>query len=274
MGLSTPFFSARKPQIEFLDGKLFKYHIDFSALKAGDDIGAICVSRPTNPTGNVLTDNEIMELCRISGENDIPVIIDNAYGTPFPNIIFTDAKPIWKNNIILCMSLSKLGLPGLRTGIVIADKKIICSISAMNAIFSLAPGGLGVALAYDMVASGKILSISRKLIRPFYLRKAEKALSQITKDFEGIDCYVHKPEGALFLWLWFKGLPITCMELYERLKKRGVLIVPGNYFFPGMDEQWKHKNECIRLTYAQDDRIVSKGIRIIADEVKKAYSRK
>jgi len=39
---------------------LFKYHVDFSQLQPGDDIGALCVSRPTNPTGNVLTEDEII----------------------------------------------------------------------------------------------------------------------------------------------------------------------------------------------------------------------
>ena len=64
-------------------------------------------------------------------------------------------------------------------------------------------------------------------------------------------------------------MPITCYELYERLKKRGVLVVPGNYFFPGMEnESWKHKDECIRITYSQDEKTVEEGIKIIADEVR------
>ncbi len=271
MGLSDDFFTARKPEIELLGDGLFKYHVDFSSLKMTEDIGAICISRPTNPTGNVLTDTEVAKLCSLAEGKSIPVIIDNAYGTPFPNIIFTGAKPVWNKNIVMCMSLSKLGLPGLRTGIVIARKEIISAISGMNAIFSLAPGGLGVALAYDMVASGKILSISRNIIMPFYQKKAEKALAHIRREMGDL-CLVHKPEGALFLWLWFKDLPVTSAELYSRLKKRGVVIVPGHYFFPGMDAKWKHKNECMRLTYAQDDRIVAKGISIIADEVRKIRS--
>ena len=88
----------------------------------------------------------------------------------------------------------------------------------------------------------------------------------------GVPFSIHKPEGALFLWLWFEGLPITTRELYERLKKRGVLVVSGHYFFPGLDEPWRHKDECIRVTYAQDDEVVEKGLSIIADEVRKAYA--
>ena len=37
-------------------------------------------------------------------------------------------------------------------------------------------------------------------------------------------CLIHKPEGAIFLWLWFKDLPITTELLYQRLKKRGVFL--------------------------------------------------
>ena len=36
---------------------------------------------------------------------------------------------------------------------------------------------------------------------------------------------IHKPEGAIFLWLWFEGLLITSQDLYQRLKQRGVHAV-------------------------------------------------
>ncbi|MCB0180850.1 MAG: valine--pyruvate transaminase, partial [Anaerolineae bacterium] len=75
-----------------------------------------------------------------------------------------------------------------------------------------------------------------------------------------------------FVWLWFKDLPITSQTLYERLKQQGVLVVPGEYFFPGLQEEWAHKYECIRVNYALDNDIVRRGISIIADEVKKAYA--
>jgi valine--pyruvate aminotransferase len=54
-----------------------------------DEVGAICVSRPTNPTGNVLTDDEIARLhASWRSTTDMPLIIDNAYGPPFPGILY------------------------------------------------------------------------------------------------------------------------------------------------------------------------------------------
>jgi valine--pyruvate aminotransferase len=169
------------------------------------------------------------------------------------------------------MSLSKLGLPAARTGIVIANEEIITMVARVNANMSLAPGSMGAAIATDMVQSGQIISLSRDIIKPFYEKKAGQAVNQLLKGLDGIDFHIHKPEGAFFLWLWLRGLPITAEVLYQRLKKRGVLIVPGHYFFPGLKADWNHKHECIRINYAQDEEIVSAGLKIIADEVKQAY---
>ncbi|EHC98434.1 Valine-pyruvate aminotransferase [Salmonella enterica subsp. enterica serovar Urbana str. R8-2977] len=62
----------------------------------------ICVSRPTNPTGNVITDEELMKLDRLANQHNIPLVIDNAYGVPFPGIIFSEARPearpLWNPN--------------------------------------------------------------------------------------------------------------------------------------------------------------------------------
>ena len=77
----------------------------------------------------------------------------------------------------------------------------------------------------------------------------------------------------MFLWLWMRDLPITDKELYTRLKDRGVLVVPGSYFFPGLKDDWRHKQECIRVTFTQDVDMVEKGIRIIGEEVRKAYGK-
>jgi valine--pyruvate aminotransferase len=268
VGLGPDLFTSQKPRIEHIDDHVFKYHIDFDKLRIGDDIGAVCVSRPTNPTGNVLTGPELRKLSDLAHAKGVPLIIDNAYGTPFPDIIFTDADPIWDPNTIVCMSLSKLGLPGVRTGIVIAREEIVEMVARVNAVMSLAPGGVGAAIVADMIRSGEIIAASREVVRPFYERKMRDAVARVHECFQGLDYHIHKPEGAFFLWLWFPNLPITSQQLYERLKQRNVLVVPGHYFFPGLEEPWPHTNECIRVSYAQDPKVVAAGIQAIADEVR------
>ncbi len=271
VGLADDLFLAYKPQIEHISNHIFKYHVNFDKINITDEVGAICVSRPTNPTGNVLTDSEIQKLGELARSNRVPLIIDNAYGTPFPNIIFTEAEPVWDDNTVVCMSLSKLGLPGTRTGIVIANEEVITMVSQVNAVMSLAPGGLGAAIATDLVRSGEILRLSQNVIKPFYQTRAEESADLLCRELEGTDFHIHRPEGTFFLWLWLPGLPITDGQLYERLKKRGVLVVPGHYFFPGLKDNWQHKYECIRINYSQDKDVVTRGLKIIAEQVRQAY---
>jgi len=271
-GLTDDFFVSNKPKIDFLDNRLFKYRVDFDTLKIDDEIGAICVSRPTNPTGNVLTDDEVSKLADIAKEKGIPFILDSAYGTPFPDIIFENAKPYWNESMIVCMSLSKFGLPATRTGIIIASEEIIKAVSGINAIMNLAPGSFGAMMAMDMVKNDEIIKLSSEVVKPYYKNKADLAVELFHESLKGTDYYIHKPEGAIFLWLWFKGMKITSFELYNRLKERGVIVVPGHYFFPGIkDESWSHMDECIRVTYSQEPEKVKEGIRIIGEEVRKAY---
>ncbi|HCG5569042.1 TPA: valine--pyruvate transaminase [Vibrio parahaemolyticus] len=270
-GIDEDIFVSYHPEIELLDNGLFKYHVDFEKLTVDDSVAAICASRPTNPTGNVLTDEEVRKLDKLARENNIPLIIDNAYGLPFPNIIFEDVEPFWNENTILCMSLSKLGLPGVRCGIVIASEEITQALTNMNGIISLAPGSVGPALANHIIAKGDLLKLSSEVIKPFYKQKSQRAVELLQQAITDERFRIHKPEGAIFLWLWFDELPITTMELYQRLKARGVLIVPGEYFFIGQKDEWDHAHQCLRMNYVQDDEMMQKGIAIIAEEVEKAY---
>ena len=272
IGLTRDFFTATRPEIELMDNNLFKYHVDFSKLEVTEQTGALCVSRPTNPTGNVLTDREIEHLDEIALAADIPLIIDGAYGLPFPGIIFNDAKPHWNDNTILVLSLSKLGLPGVRTGIIVAREDIVQGYSNANTVVNLACGNLGPTIARELFSSGEILTLSNNLVKPFYKQRAQQAVDWFRAELGSLPYRIHSPEGAIFLWLWFECLPITSQELYQRLKERGVLVVPGHNFFPGMDASWQHQQECIRVSYAQDGNTVKQGIEIIAEEVAKAYA--
>jgi valine--pyruvate aminotransferase len=49
-------------------------------------------------------------------------------------------------------------------------------------------------------------------------------------------------------------------------------VVPGHNFFIGIDDDWTHKHECIRVSYAQDGKVVKQGVEIIAEEVRRAFA--
>ncbi len=264
-------FVSCRPEINQYAPNMFKYQVDFDRIDM-KNVNAITASRPTNPTGNVLTDGEIARLCTLAEEHEIPLVLDNAYGLPFPGIIFEDVKPVWNENVILSMSLSKIGLPATRTGIVVASEKIIEALSAVSAVASLAPSGVGQDIVQPMLTDGSLLDISRNIVMPYYRKKSLQTIDYIKSSFGDLDYSIHKSEGAIFLWIWFKNLESGSLDLYERLKKRGVIIVPGEYFFFGLpdeDKDWKHRHQCIRVNYSRDFSEVKRGLDVIAEEAAK-----
>jgi len=271
VGIEDDLITSQEARISLLEDGFFKYQVDFENLQVDESVGLVCVSRPTNPSGNVLTDDECRQLDQITSRHGVPLLIDSAYGTPFPNIIFSKVNPFWNENCIVCMSLSKLGLPGARTGIVIANEDVIRHFSNMTAITSLAPAGIGAEIGNQLIADNALLPLCHDLIQPFYKRRCELALGLLRAAIGDSRLHIHKPEGSMFLWLWFEGLSIGTSELYRRLKKKGLLIVPGKYFFPGQLKASDHAESCVRMNYVQSEQELARGIEILAQELKACW---
>jgi valine--pyruvate aminotransferase len=165
------------------------------------------------------------------------------------------------------MSLSKLGLPGARTGIVIANEEVIRYFSNMTAITSLAPAGIGAEIVNQLITDNALLPLCNDLIRPFYKRRCKLAVALLRDAIGDSRLHIHQPEGSMFLWLWFEDLGITTSELYQRLKQKGVLVVPGKYFFPGQVKASEHAEGCVRMNYVQSEQELVRGIEILAREL-------
>ena len=149
--LESGSFASLRPKIVRTAAHTFKYHIDFERLNPSPEVSAMCVSRPTNPSGNVIGDDELRRLEEVAARCGIPLIIDNAYGWPFPGIVFGEAAPLWTGQTIHVMSLSKFGLPGTRTAFVIAPPEIASAVSSMMAVTGLANGNFGQAIAGPLI---------------------------------------------------------------------------------------------------------------------------
>jgi valine--pyruvate aminotransferase len=268
VGVDGPLITAAPSHVEELGNNLFKYRLTPTALKIPENAGAVCLSRPTNPTGNIVTAQELELIARAAHTANVPLILDCAYGLPFPGIVQTQATPFWDDNVILCLSLSKLGLPALRTGIVVANEEVITLLGSMMAAMNLAPPSIGPVLIEGLARSGALLTLAQSTLQPYYRECAKHALDCMREAFEGLDWRVHVPEGAFFLWVWFPNLPIPSWELYERLKARGVFVLSGHYFFPPAANESPQQRECIRVSYAQPPDVVRRGLELIAQEIR------
>jgi valine--pyruvate aminotransferase len=253
----------------------FKYRPDFSQLQISENTGAVLFSRPCNPTGNVLTDEEVQKITTLAANYDVPVLVDSAYAPPFPALNFTEMTPIFGENIVHCMSLSKAGLPGERIGIALGSEKFVGVLESFQTNMCLHSSRYGQAIAAKAVASGRLADLATTVIRPYYQQKFAVLEAGITKYMpRDLPWFLHRGEGAIFGWMWFQDLPITDWELYQSLKEVGVIVVPGNSFFPGLREDWAHKQQCIRISLTASDEDITIAMERLAKVVAGVYGGK
>lgn len=264
---------AYKPSLEIDEAAhRYKYRPDFSQLQITPETGCVIFSRPCNPTGNVLSDNEVLKIAELAAPNHVPVFIDSAYAPPFPALNFTEMTPIFGENIIHCLSLSKAGLPGERIGVAIGDPDMIGILESFQTNLCIHSSRYGQAIAARAINSGALAEISIHVIRPYYQHKftvLETALNQLMP--KELPWFLHHGEGAIFAWLWFNDLPITDWDFYQQLKQVGIIVVPGNTFFPGLRDNWEHQHQCIRISLTASDRELETAIQRLVQVTQQVY---
>ena len=269
---ARPILRSTPARIDLIGDQQFKYGIDLDRFELNvRTSGAVCLSRPTNPSGNVVTDAELAHVAQQCAVTEVPLIIDGAYGLPFPGMIYTQATPFWDDNTILCLSLSKLGLPGVRTGIIVAATQVTELIRNANAINGLAPTRVGPELVLPLLSNHRLDELCETVIRPHYLSKQSLALTTLLEAAKGLPIRVHRADGAMFLWVWFENLPGGTQKLYELAAAEGVVTVAGHHFFQGLTRQWQHANECLRVNYAGDPNTVETGIKRLITLARRLY---
>ena len=53
-----------------------------------------------------------------------------------------------------------------------------------------------------------------------------------------------------------------------------MLVVPGEYFFYGLDEEgadWPHAQQCVRMTFSQSPETIDRGVAIMAETLREVH---
>jgi valine--pyruvate aminotransferase len=251
------------------DERSFRYLFDFPALQRLTDVGLMLLSSPSNPTGRCARPDELRDLVSAAEAHDVPLVIDNAYGAPFPRIGEATTSPLWHDRVVNVFSLSKTGLPGERLGFAIADERHIDPIVSFMANSVLhAPQLVQSALARAL-NSDILDSIVASVIGPFYAQRRKFVEAALLESLpRDVSWRLHAEEGGMFFWVWVDEEWFDDLELYAALKNRGVFIVPGRYFFTGNEHSpnlGSHARQCFRISVTPDTDTLTAGIEVIAE---------
>jgi len=122
-----------------------------------------------------------------------------------------------------------------------------------------------------MIQDQEITHLTDHIIRPFYQQQLAIAIDLFHEILGDLPILMHKPEGAFFIWLWLQDLPISTQELYQRLKKKHVFVIPGEEFFIDIDPSWDHTRQCLRINYGQPEDQLRVGFKLLAQELYSLY---
>lgn len=249
--------------------RTFRYDLDLAAVSKRSDAGMFLLSSPSNPAGRCLRTGERASLIEIAGDFRVPLMIDHAYGYPFPGITEVPTAPVWHDHVINSFSLSKTGLPGERLGFVIAPERYATPLVSFVANSTLHAPQLVQATVARALEDDAIDAVVAAAITPFYAERRKYLESHLASALpSGIDWRIHASEGGMFVWLWVDEDWFEDLTVYRLLKERGVFIVPGRHFFTDPEQDrplGRHLRQCVRISMTPDPEDLAVGVTLIAE---------
>lgn len=204
------------------------------------DTKLIAVNNPNNPTGAVLTEQEMEAIVAIAASVGAWILADEVYhgseidGTETPSFFGRYDK------LVVTNSLSKAyGLSGVRLGWIVGDARTIQDLWRRHEYATISTSKMSMKigeLAIEPVRRQQLFTRNRRLVRDGFARLARWAAST-----DGIVTIVEPKATALAFPRI--DLNLTSLELAHELRRDGVLVGVGAHF--GVEHH-------VRITHALD----------------------
>ncbi len=235
--------------------------IDDIKSKVNDKTKAIILINPNNPTGSLLTEDNLMQIIELALDNDLVIFADEIYD----KLLFDGKDHISiasLNKDVSCITFGGLSknymVPGFRIGwgIVSGRKDLLADyIEAINKILRARlsanhPEQYGIKPSLEGDQSHLTEAIEK------LTRRRDMTVSMLN-DISGISCV--KPEGAFYA---FPRLHIEQSDNHfvtELIKETGVVVVPGTGF--GQVPGTQH----FRVVFLPTEQILERAYNAIGD---------
>jgi len=247
--------------VPLLEGRDFRLNIDDVMSLITSKSRVIMMNYPNNPTGGVLSNDEVAALARLAVERDMIVISDEVY----EKIIYDTAKhyclaafPRMRERTLIVNSFSKTyAMTGLRIGYVYGPKELISPLWLVHQYTVACVNSLAQYVAVEALNGSQ--DFVEDMVREFDRRRhlVYKRLNEV----EGFRCAL--PNGAFYAFPNIEAFGMSSEEFSELLvKKAHVITVPGSAF-------GSHGEGYIRISYAAAYEQLEEALDRIEEAVKK-----
>ena len=221
----------------------------------------IIINSPQNPTGAVMTKEELKEIYEIAEKYDLYLYSDEIYDKMVYDGLETNSPSVYdkcKKRVILSTGFSKsFAMTGWRLGTVVAPKVVI---DKMNLLLQTTSSCVSpfIQKAGIEAISGDQRKI-KQMIKEY--QKRRDVLVDGLNSISNIECL--KPGGAFYVFANIKKTGKSSEEIARfLLKDANVAVLPGTNF-------GKYGEGYIRLCYATNLKNINLGIQRISKSMRK-----
>ena len=241
----------------------FKINIQDLKSKISSKTKFIIINTPNNPTGRVMSKEELLQIAGIVRENkNINILSDEIYELilqkGFKHFSLSTLATDLKERIFIVNGFAKgWAMTGWRVGYLIGQREIIKASSALQSqstsnVCSFAQKGALEALKINNEFFSKMNS---------HYDKRRKVLYEGLKDINGI--FIQKSNGAFYAFPRLPDSSITSVDFCKKvLNENGLVLVPGQAF--GDDQ-------CFRISCAASEEKIIDGIKRLKKAITSIY---
>ena len=260
----VPYWVSYKDIIQFAGGmpvfvksnEADNFRVTAAMIEAAitDRTKAIVLNSPSNPSGSVMSAEDVESIVRLAHRRGIYMLLDECYtyltfnGKPVSGGSFTDCK----EHVVVLGTLSKTyAMTGWRAGFALGPKPIISAISKLQ---SQSTSNASTPVQYAAIAAVSGSQDCVAEMRANYITLRDRILAGLAT-IPGITCTV--PQGAFYVYpnvsaFLGKANAVSASQIAARLLSEAhVVCVPGEAF--GTEEH-------LRFSYAVSADVIDKGI--------------
>ena len=188
---------------------------------------ALMLSYPNNPTGAIMSRDDLEELADVVVENDLLVISDEVYGQltyPGRHISFAQLEGMQDRTVVLNGLSKSHAMTGWRIGFAAGNSAIVSAMTKIHQYTMLCAPVMAQVAALEALQKGEEGMLAMKHEYNLRRRLFVSGLNRI-----GLDCF--EPQGAFYAFPSVRETGLTSEAFAEQLlKKHKVAVVPGNVF--------------------------------------------
>jgi len=213
------------------DGTLDPAAVHEQATAAGDDLAAIVVNTPNNPTGAVYDRATMAELAAIAGERDAVLIADEVYDRYDYTGRFESALTLDADDVVVTNAFSKsMAITGLRVGYAVLPEAMVGGARTRHMLVNVAT---------SRPAQQAVLEALRETEPEYYQRNRERMSDRVATFTDALDAAgaeYTEPDGGFYVMARFEEFPGTLENVKRLVDEVGVAGMPGEAFGDAREE--------------------------------------